>query len=66
MQVKKSKPSPESKPESKPISTETTNHNADSEFTNPKSEPTMSADIKSQTPKAKKGNSRLLIFYIYM
>jgi len=54
VQVKKSKPSPESKPESKPISTETTNHNADSEFTNPKSELTISADIKSQTPKAKK------------
>ena len=61
MQVKKSKPSPESKPESKPISTETTNHNA-----GPKSEPIISAEIKSETPKAKKGNSRLLIFDIFM
>merc|ERR1712131_186397 len=49
VQVKKSKPSPESQPEPK---TETTNHNA--EITNQKSEPVISAEIKSQTPKAKK------------
>ena len=64
MQVKKQKPSPESKPEPtvpKPIPTETTNHNA-----GPKSEPIISAEIKSETPKAKKGNSRLLIFDIFM
>ena len=64
MQVKKSKPSPESKPEPpvpkqipKPIPTVTTNHNADSKVQ--KSEQIISAEIKSETPKAKKGNSRL-------
>ena len=61
MQVKKSKPSPESQPEPK---TETTNHNA--EITNQKSEPVISAEIKSQTPKANKGNSRLIILDIYI
>jgi len=49
VQVKKSKPSPESQPEPK---TEPTNHNA--EITNQKSEPVISTEIKSQTPKAKK------------
>jgi len=59
VQVKKSKPSPESKPEPpvpkqipKPIPTETTNHNADSKVQ--KSEQIISAEIKSETPKAKK------------
>lgn len=51
VQVKKSKPSPEPKLEPKLIPTETTIQKADSKV---KVEPIISAEIKSQTPKAKK------------